>query len=88
MYAIIYYFKETESLSSKEKDWDKMNHRGEVFRLRKNALHYVLDIVQQDYRNLGFATEPRVGGIYCYKSEKTAQGDRKITEIMIKVEKA
>ena len=37
---------------------------------------------------MGFATEPRVGGIYCYKSEKTAQGERKITEIIIKVEKA
>ena len=58
------------------------------FRLRKNALHYVLDIVQSDYREAGYATEARVGGIFCYKSEKTAQGDRKVTEIIIKVEKA
>lgn len=84
MYAIVYYYKETEGLTNKEKEY----HRGEVFRLKRNALHYVLDIVQQDYRNLGFETEPIVGGIYCYKSEKTAQGDRKITKIMIKVEKA
>ena len=84
MYALVYYYKETEGQSVVEKEY----HRGEIFRLRKNDLHYVLDIVQKDYKNLGFATEPRVGGIYCYKSEKTAQGDRKITEIMIKVEKA
>lgn len=67
---------------------EKEYHRGEVFRLRKNALHYLFDIVQEDYRNLGFATEPRVGGIYCFKSEKTAEGERKITEVMIKDEKA
>jgi hypothetical protein len=58
------------------------------FRLRKNALHYVLEIMQNEYREEGYATEPRVGGIYCYKNEKTANGDREITEIIIKVEKA
>ena len=84
MYALVYYFKETEGQSVVEKEY----HRGEIFRLRKNALHYVLDIVQNDYKESGYATEVRIGGIYCYKSEKTAQGDRKITEIMIKVEKA
>lgn len=83
MYALVYYYKETEGLASKEKEY----HRGEVFRLRKNALHYVLDIVQQDYRNLGFATGIMVGGIYCYKSEITDKGNRKITEIEIKIEK-
>lgn len=87
MYALIYYYKETESLERREKEWDKVYHRGEVFRLRKNAIHYLMS-VKQDYINMGFATETRVGGIFCYKSEKTAQGDRKITEIMIKVEKA
>lgn len=84
MYVLIYYFGETEGQAVVEKEY----HRGEIFRLRRNALHYVLEIVQQDYRNMGFATEPRVGGIYCFKSEKTAQGERKITEVMIKVEKA
>ena len=83
MYALVYYFKETEGQSVVEKEY----HRGEIFRLRKNALHYVLDIVQSDYRDLGFATGLMVGGIYCYKSEITAKGDRKITEIEIKVEK-
>ena len=44
--------------------------------------------MQNEYRAEGYATEPRVGGIYCYKNEKTANGDREITEILIKVEKA
>ena len=88
MYTLVHYFKQTEGLASKEQDYQRNDNNGEVFRLRRDALHFVLEIVQQEYRDLGFATEPRVGGIYCFKSEKTAQGDRKITEIIIKVEKA
>ena len=84
MYALVYYFKETEGISVTKKEY----HRGEIFRLRKNALHYLLDIVQSDYRANGYATEQRVGGLFCYKSMKGNQGDRKFTEILIKVEKA
>lgn len=58
------------------------------FRLRRNALHYVLEIMQSDLRKEGFGTEPIVGGISCYKSEKTSKGNRVITEVIIKVEKA
>jgi hypothetical protein len=58
------------------------------FRLRRNALHYILEIMQSDLRKEGFGTEPIVGGINCYKSEKTSKGNRIITEIVIKVEKA
>jgi hypothetical protein len=36
---------------------------------------------------MGYATEKRVGSLYCYKSEKTAEGDRRIKETLIKVEK-
>ena len=36
---------------------------------------------------MGYATEVRVGSLYCYKSEKTSKGNRYITEILIKVEK-
>lgn len=84
MYAIIYYYKETEGNSVVEKEY----HRGEVFRMRRNALHYVLDIIQSEYREDGYGTEPMVGGINCYKSEKTENGERKIMEVRIKVEKA
>lgn len=60
---------------------------GELFRLRRNALHYLFDIVQNEYREKGYATETRVGSLYCYKSDKTEKENRKITEILIKVEK-
>ena len=86
MYKLNYYVKHTESLTSKEQDYEYLG-TGEFFRLRRNALHYLFDIVQNEYKEMGYATEVRVGSIYCYKSEKTAQGDRKITEILIKVEK-
>lgn len=86
MYKLNYYSKQTESLSNKEQNYKYLG-MGEFFRLRKNALHYLFDIVQNEYRDMGYATEMRRGSLYCYKSNKTAQGDREITEILIKVEK-
>ena len=88
MYRLVYYIKRTEGLTSKEQEYRRYVSNSEEFRLRRDALHYVLEILQEDYRNQGYATEPRVGGFYGYKSEKTANGDREITEVMIKVEKA
>ena len=84
MYAIIYYYKETGDQAVIEKEY----HRGEVFRLRGNALHYVLNIVQSEYRNDGWGTEAIVGGINCYKSEKLESGNRKIMQVRVVVEKA
>lgn len=83
MYQIVYYYKETEGRKVVEREY-----HSDKFRLRRNALHYVLDVVQNDYREDGYGTEPRVGGIFCYKSEKTDKGDRKVIEVHIKVEKA
>lgn len=83
MYQIVYYYKETIGKTVKEEVVE-----GDEFRLRRNALHYVLDIVQSDYREDGWGTEPMVGGINCYKSVKTNEGDRKTMEVRIKVEKA
>ena len=60
---------------------------GEFFRLRRNALHYLFDIVQSEYKERGYATEVRVGSLYCNKSDKTDKGNRKIIEILIKVER-
>ena len=59
----------------------------EFFRLRRNALHYLFNIVQNEYRKRGYSTEIGVGSLYCYKSDKTDEGNRKIIEILIKVEK-
>lgn len=87
MYKIVYYIKRTKGLTSKEQEYKRYESSSETFRLRKNALHYVVELLQSDYRNQRYATEQIVGGIYCYKNEKDAQGNREITEIKIKVEK-
>lgn len=87
MYQIVYYIKVTDGLSSKKQEYNRYKTAG-TFRLRRNALHYIIEILKQDYIEQGFAADQIVGGIYCFKNEKTAVGDRKITEIMVKAEKA
>ena len=82
MYTLVYRKKETEGSNISESAFA----RGD-FRLKKNALHYLWEIVQNEYRETGYATEEKVGGLYCYKSSKNAQGERMITEEWIKVEK-
>lgn len=86
MYKLNYYSKITESLTSKEQDYEYIGS-GENFRLRRDALNYLFEIVQNEYKAMGYTTEVKVGSIYCYKSEKTASGDRKVIELLIKVEK-
>lgn len=83
MYQVVYYYKGTVG---KATELDVVE--GDKFRLRRNALHYILDIIQNDYREDGWGTEPVVGGINCYKSMKTDSGDRKLMEVRIVVEKA
>lgn len=86
MYKLNYYSKSIADNANKEQKFE-YNGEGETFRLRRNALNYLFDIVQSEYRERGYATEKRVGSLYCYKSEKTAKGDRRVMEILIKVEK-
>lgn len=83
MYQLVYYHRETTGSEVIEREY-----HNEEFRLRRNALHYLIEIVQSDYREEGYGTEQIVGGINCYKSEKTDDGKRKIIEVTIKVEKA
>lgn len=84
MYQLVYYYRETTGSEVIEKEYRNKFE----FRLRRNALHYLLEIIQSEYRANGYGTEQIVGGINCYKSEKTENGDRKIIEMRIKVEKA
>lgn len=86
MYKLNYYKK---SITDNEVNQEKFDYlgMGEFFRLRRNALNYLYDVVQSEYREQGYATEKRVGGLYCYKSCKTTEEKREITEILIKVEK-
>lgn len=86
MYTLNYYSKSIADNVNKKQEFE-YNGEGETFRLRKNALHYLYDIVQSEYRKMGYATEKRIGSLYCYKSIKTDEGNRKIIEILIKVEK-
>jgi hypothetical protein len=87
MYKVVYYIKRTEGLTLKEQEYKRYENNNAKFRLRRNALHYITEIVRSEYIKNGYATEAIVGGIYCYKSEKTANGDREITEMLIKAEK-
>lgn len=84
MYQVVYYYKEMIVGKSVE---EKVIE-GEEFKLRRNALHYVLDIVRSDLMEDGYGTEEIVGGINCYKSEKLENGRRKIMEVRVKIEKS
>lgn len=83
MYTLIYHVTETKGTEVIERKY----HYSDKYRLKRNALHYLREIVQNDYREMGYATEVKVGGLYCIKSEKTDKGERKTTEILIEVEK-
>lgn len=86
MYTLNYYSKSITD-NVKRRQVFEYNGEGETFRLRKDALHYLYDIVQNEYRERGYTTVKRVGSLYCYKSVKMAEKNRKIIEILIKVEK-
>lgn len=87
MYQIVYYSRITESLNAERQEFQRKESDNEKFRLRRTALHYVHECLEGFYRDLGYATEKIVGGINCYKSEKTDNGNRKITEVKVTVEK-
>ena len=86
MYKLNYYARSITDNENKEQKFEYFG-MGEFFRLRRNALHYLFDIVQSEYKERGYATEVRVGSLYCYKSDKTDKRNRKIIEILIKVER-
>ena len=75
MYTLVYHVRETKETKGLPEVFER-EYRGEEVRLRRNALHYLYDTVQSEYRERGYATEVRVGSLYCYKSEKTAEGNR------------
>ena len=86
MYQLVYYYRET--VDNRRNVYKKYNGGYSTqFRLKRNALHYLREIVQSECREDGFGTEETSGGIYCYKSEKIENGGRKIIEMTIKVEK-
>lgn len=83
MYTLIYHVTETKGTEVIEREY----HHSNGYRLKRNALHDLREIVQNDYREMGYTTKVKIGGLYCIKSEKTDKGERKTTEILIEVEK-
>lgn len=77
MYKLNYYRKSITDNASEEERFEYVD-TGESFRLKRNALHYLYDIVQSEFKKNGYTTEVRVSSLYCYKREKM---------ILIKVEK-
>lgn len=85
MYKLIYKYKETED--NKVLD-EKEYFFGDTFRLKRYAVHYLIDNIQREYKAEGYRTEQITGGaIYCYKSELTAENKRKAIEWTICVKK-
>lgn len=82
MYTLVYHVEKM-----KDGEVFKNEYESEEFRLRRKALHYLREIVQNDYRKNGYATETRVGGIFCYKSKPTEEGERETEKVLIKVER-
>lgn len=82
MYTLVYYVTKAKDGKVFENEYES-----EKFRLRRNALHYLREIVQNDYKENGYATEERSGAIFCYKSKLTEKGERETEKVLIKVER-
>ena len=84
MYTVVYNRKETCNNQSVT----EVHEYPHQFRLKRNAVHWIREIVQSDFRTEGYSTEPiSKGGISCYKSEKTPEGNRKYIEFTVEVKK-
>jgi hypothetical protein len=84
MYKIVFTRKETcNNQSVKE-----VNEYPHQFRLKRNAVHFVREIFQNDFKKEGYATEliPK-GGLSCIKTEITSKGNRNEIEFIIEVKK-
>lgn len=80
MYTLYYYYTETTSSNVKEREYESGK-----FRLRRDALKFVLQNVKNIYKKIGYTTTPIVGGLYCFKHERTEEGEYKLIELRIKV---
>lgn len=82
MYTLVYYVRRTEF----EKVYEN-KYPGEEFRLKKNALHFLREILKGGYIEDGYSVEDVRNGLNCYKSERNAEGVRETTETHIRIEK-
>ena len=84
MYKVV--FNQTETcMGQSTKEVHEYPHQ---FRLKRNAVHYIREIMQSELRRQGYATELIAkGGISCFKSEITSKGNRNEIEYIIEVKK-
>ena len=82
MYTLVYYVRRTEN----EKVYEIKSHC-EEFRLKRNALHFLREILKEYYIENGYAVEDVKNGLNCYKSRKNAREVRETFETRIRIEK-
>jgi hypothetical protein len=84
MYKVV--FNQTETCKGQStKEVHEYPHQ---FRLKRNAVHYIREIMQSEFRRQGYATELIAkGGMSCFKSEITSKGYRNEIEFIIEVKK-
>lgn len=84
MYKVVFNQTETR-MGQSTKEVHEYPHQ---FRLKRNAVHYIREIMQSEFRRQGYATELIAkGGISCFKSEITSKGNRNEIEFIIEVKK-
>lgn len=84
MYKLIYNYKETTDNKVLEREY----YFGEIFRMRKSAVHYLLDKIQSKFVEYGYRTQQMNSGtIHCYRSELTTNNELKVIEWTISVKK-
>lgn len=82
MYTLVYYVRKTKG----EKVYEN-KYPGEEFRLKKNALHFIREMLKECFIENGSAVEDVKNGLNCYKSKKNANGVRETFETRIRIEK-
>lgn len=85
MYKIVFSQIETLNGVRTKEEAHEYPHQ---FRLKRKAVCYVRESIQNDFIKEGYETELTAkGGIICFKSEITAKGNRTV-EFTIKIKKA
>lgn len=74
MYKIVYSRKETDGIQSVE----EVHAFPHQFRLKRNAVHYVREIIQNIYREEGYATELIAKGRLSCLKQKFHQWEKEL----------
>ena len=84
MYRLVYNYRETKGHEVFEREYNF----GDEFRLKKDAVHFLLKNIQDEYKKGGYATEQVNGrALYCIKTDITAERKHVVVEWKISVKK-